>query len=132
MQLVQDLREDLRVGRDPRAEDSQERVRALRRLRAALPRSAEVPALDHPQTQRQQVRLDARLTVLRIADCGLRIRSPQSATAIRATARSLAARAARTCLSTPTTRAPGLSLIRSHPRHAAAVRSAPSPSPAPG
>src|SRR5947209_10450873 len=78
MQLVQDLREDVRVGRDPRAEDSQERVRALRRLRAALPRSAEVPALDHPQTQRQQVRLDARLTVVRIADCG--IRSPQSAT----------------------------------------------------
>ena len=36
VQDLQDLREDLRVGRDPRAEDRRERVRALRRLRAAL------------------------------------------------------------------------------------------------
>ena len=48
VQHLQDLREDLRVGRDPRAEDRQERVRALRRLRAALHGSEEVPALADP------------------------------------------------------------------------------------
>ena len=45
VQHLQDLREDLRVGRDPRTEDHQERVRPLRRLRAALHGPAEVPAL---------------------------------------------------------------------------------------
>ena len=48
MQDVQDLREDLRVGRDPGTEDHRERVRALRRLRAPLHGPEEVPALDHP------------------------------------------------------------------------------------
>ena len=54
VQDLQDLREDLRVGRDSGTEDRQERVRALRRLRAALPGSAEVPALDHPATKERQ------------------------------------------------------------------------------
>ena len=48
MQHLQDLREDVRVGRDSRAEDRQERVRAVRRLRAALRGHQEVSALDHP------------------------------------------------------------------------------------
>ena len=54
---VQDLREDVRVGRDSRAGDRQERVRALRRLRAALHGSEEVPALADPvQAQGQHCR----------------------------------------------------------------------------
>ena len=57
VQQLQDLREDVRVGRDPRAEDHRERMRALRRLRASLPRSEEVPALDHPQAEGQHVRV---------------------------------------------------------------------------
>ena len=36
VQDVQDLREDVRVGRDSRTEDRRERMRALRRLRAPL------------------------------------------------------------------------------------------------
>ena len=36
VQDLQDLREDVRVGRDSRAENREERVRAVRRLRAAL------------------------------------------------------------------------------------------------
>src|SRR5882672_4386517 len=59
MQHLQDLREDVRVGRDSRTEDHRERVRALRRLRAALPRSAEMPSLDHSQAQGQHVHLHA-------------------------------------------------------------------------
>src|SRR5437867_5380956 len=58
MQHVQDLREDLRVGRDSGAENHQERMRAVRRLRAPVPRPAEVPALDHSETKkREDVRL---------------------------------------------------------------------------
>src|SRR5262249_21128077 len=48
VQDVQDLREDLRVGRHPRARDRAYRVRPVRRLRTPLHGSAEVPALDHP------------------------------------------------------------------------------------
>ena len=42
---LQDLREGLRVGRHPRTRDRHDRVRPLRRLRAALRRREEVPAL---------------------------------------------------------------------------------------
>ena len=49
MQHLQAVREDLPVGRDSGAEDHHDRVRALRRLRAALHGPAEVPALAHPQ-----------------------------------------------------------------------------------
>jgi hypothetical protein len=38
----------LRMGRHPGTGDHQAGVRTLRRLRAAVPRSAEMPALDHP------------------------------------------------------------------------------------
>ena len=62
VQHLQDLREDLRVGRDPRTEDRQDRMRALRRLRAALPGSAEVPALaDHPSAQGSEAVRELRL-----------------------------------------------------------------------
>ena len=46
--------EDLPVGRDRRAEDPGHRVRALRRLRAALRRHQEVPALAHHRIQRSK------------------------------------------------------------------------------
>ena len=54
VQDLQALREDLRVGRDSGAEDRQERMRALRRLRAALHGSEEVPALDHHLAKSRQ------------------------------------------------------------------------------
>ena len=45
-------------GAIQRSENHRDRVRALRRLRAALPRPAEVPALDHPAAEgRQAVRV---------------------------------------------------------------------------
>ena len=47
VQHLQDLREDLRMGRDSRAADRNDRVRAVRRLRAALRGHRQVPALDH-------------------------------------------------------------------------------------
>jgi hypothetical protein len=51
VQHLQDLSEGVRVGRHRRAEDHQERVRALRRLRAALRRHQEVPAPPDPDPQ---------------------------------------------------------------------------------
>ena len=66
---VQDLREDLRVGRDPRTADRQERVRALRRLRAALHGPEEVPALADPV---QAQRATRQFPSADIADRGLR------------------------------------------------------------
>ena len=47
VQHLQDLREDVRVGSDPGAEDRDERVRPVRRLRAALYGHREVSTLDH-------------------------------------------------------------------------------------
>src|SRR5690606_18179481 len=45
LQPVRALRENLRVGSDSRAQDRARGVRALRRLRAALPRQGALPAL---------------------------------------------------------------------------------------
>ncbi len=58
MHHLQDLREDLRVGRDRGTEDPGHRVRALRRLRAGLRRRGEVPALADSRLQEAQGRHD--------------------------------------------------------------------------
>ena len=72
---LQDLREDLRMGRDSRTADRQERVRALRRLRAALHGPEEMPALAHPvQTQGQHGGSSQRRSGLRIAELQIRLR----------------------------------------------------------
>src|ERR1700730_2753514 len=59
MQHLQDLREDVSVGRDPRSPDRRHRVCTVRRLRAAVPRPAEVPALDHSETPERRDRQHA-------------------------------------------------------------------------
>ena len=56
VQQLQAVRENLPVGRDRRAEDHHDGVRALRRLRAPLHGPAEVPALDHHPPQERHPR----------------------------------------------------------------------------